>query len=843
MGRLAPWRVTDYHSSHSSLTERPGSVKPGSAVDTIRSLRDNQRMTSFIRALCCSIGLIMLTACAAAPAPLATATATRASTATAAPTFTPSPTATPRPTATPQPEVQLKQAAQAVHDGDYVAAIQQYQALLGAARSDPAAIELAQTQQRAGYLTDALDSFQRFIDQYPQSARLADGWFGLGEIHFTQENWPKAIAAYRNYLDLRPDLIASAVQERIGDAATQQGDLEQAATAYQAGIVRATNPSESANLREKLALTDRLLKNYAAAVAQYDQILSFAQQPAYRAQVLYQSGQTLIDAGDTKAGFQRFIDLINTYPDRNDAYQALMALVNAGVAVNEFQRGLVDYYARQYDAARAAFERFSAAQADHGNAHYYIGLCYKGAGNIPAALEALAEIIDQHPEASRWSEAWIVRAETQWLGGDRDGALATVTTFVTKHPTDTLAATALWNAAGYLEHDGDYARAVDFNLQLPAHYPNDDHAAEALFDAGLDAYRVDSPTVAISAWQTLSNTYPLSEWYTAALFWQGKTWLKSDRAQAAALLDQARRASADYFSLRAGDMLSNRSDLSGFGEANLTGLAVDPDAGRVEAETWLANGLGVDPALLRQLPAIITASDRFKRATEYWRLGQTAPARDEFIALRSAFDDDAIAQYTLAIYYRDLGLYYPSIAAATRLISLSPAGTIERAPIFLARLVYPIYYSNLVGAEAAARQIDPLVIFALIRQESLFEGRATSSAYANGLMQIMPATGEQIANDLRWPNYQLRDLYRPLVSVKFGVYYLRRYGLDYLEGDIFAAWAAYNGGPGNARAWKDASHGDVDLFVENISLAETRLYIERLRENLAMYQRLYLSVS
>ncbi|MBI5565136.1 MAG: transglycosylase SLT domain-containing protein, partial [Chloroflexi bacterium] len=108
-----------------------------------------------------------------------------------------------------------------------------------------------------------------------------------------------------------------------------------------------------------------------------------------------------------------------------------------------------------------------------------------------------------------------------------------------------------------------------------------------------------------------------------------------------------------------------------------------------------------------------------------------------------------------------------------------------------------------------------------------------------GLMQIIPATGGQIANDLRWPNYQLSDLYRPMVSVKFGVYYLRRYGLDYLEGDIIAAWAAYNGGPGNARAWKDASHGDVDLFVENISLAETRLYIERLRENLAMYQKLY----
>ena len=83
--------------------------------------------------------------------------------------------------------------------------------------------------------------------------------------------------------------------------------------------------------------------------------------------------------------------------------------------------------------------------------------------------------------------------------------------------------------------------------------------------------------------------------------------------------------------------------------------------------------------------------------------------------------------------------------------------------------------------------------------------------------------------DARWSNYQQSDLYRPLISVKFGVYYLRRYGLDSLDGDMYAAWAAYNGGPGNAQRWKENSNGDTDLFVENSSLGETRLYIDRLR--------------
>lgn len=508
-------------------------------------------------------------------------------------------------------------------------------------------------------------------------------------------------------------MIASYVQERIGDAHTQQGDHEQAAIAYQAAIASATGASDIAGLREKLALAYRLLKRYDDALAQYDAILSFAQQPRYRAQILFQSGQTLIDASQTDAGYKRFVELVNAYPETNDAYQALVALVNAGVDVNEFQRGLVDYYAKQYDAAIAAFERFIAANTDHGNAYYYIGLSYRNAGSIKAANNAFDEIINQHPEASRWGDAWVEKAQTQWIGGDLDGALNTVAVFAKKHPNAPQVPTALWNAAGYLERNGDYARAIDFNLQLQADYPYDDNASEALFDAGLDAYRVDQPTVAISAWQTLSNTYPLSQLYPTALFWQGKTLLKTDRSQAEALLKLAGRDSS-YFGLRATDLLSHTAGLP-FVPSRLD---FDPNEGRAEAERWLADWLTVPITTLQSLPTSVTSDARFKRGAEFWRLGKTAPARDEFIALRTAYADDATVLYPLAIYFRDIGLYYPSISAAAKVITLSPAGSVDKAPIFLARLVYPIYYANLIESEAVANQIDPLVIFSLIRQES-----------------------------------------------------------------------------------------------------------------------------
>ena len=809
-------------------------------------------MNSQLRFFALALFLIVLAACTASPEPIPVTTALHptntlppAAAGTATPTIPTPSTATatstpaPTPTATPRPEVRLGYAVQAAHDGDFDTAIALYQSVVAGPATDTqieqARIELANVQRLARHLPEAIDQYTQFLQAFPQSKRLSEAWFGLAEAYFAQASWSKSIAAYQKYLGLRGDLIAAYAQERSGDAYTQLNDLPHAVTAYQAAMTAATSNTDIAGLREKLALTYRLMKNLNDALAQYDAILSFAQQPAYRAQVMYQAGQAQIDSGQTDAGYKRFIELVNTYPDRNDAYQALVALVDAGVEVNDFQRGLVDYYAAQYEAAIAAFKRFIAATTDHGNAYYYIGLSYRGEGNIPAALKAFDEIINQHPEASRWGDAWIEKAKTQVTGGDTEGALATLQTFVKKYPTAPQAPTALWNAAGFLEGSGDYPRAIDLNLQLQAGYPNDDNAPEALFDAGLDAYRVNSYTVAISSWQTLSNTYPLSQLYPAALLWQGKALKVTNQpANATQVLQLALQDSRSYYGLRAADVLSGTPGLPQV-QARLD---IDPDAGRVEAEKWLANWLSVPVTTLLTLPAGVTSDPRFQRGVEFWQLRQTARAIDEFESVRAAHAGDAAVLYPLAIYFRDMGLYRSSILYAGEIIRLSPAGTADQAPIFLARLQYPIYYANLVLPEATARQIDPLVIFSLIRQESLFEGVATSSAYANGLMQIVPATGGEIANRLHWPDYQLSDLYRPMISVKFGVYYLalQRDGFD---GDLIAAWAAYNGGPGNAAHWQQIAQGDVDLFVESISLAETRLYIERLRENLGMYQRLY----
>jgi soluble lytic murein transglycosylase len=103
------------------------------------------------------------------------------------------------------------------------------------------------------------------------------------------------------------------------------------------------------------------------------------------------------------------------------------------------------------------------------------------------------------------------------------------------------------------------------------------------------------------------------------------------------------------------------------------------------------------------------------------------------------------------------------------------------------------------------------------------------------LTQVIPSTGQSIAAELKKPNFQITDLYKPYLSLEFGAYY---YGKTYrfLDKDFMMALAGYNGGPGNGQKWKNA---DPDFSVENITLTETQTYVRRVYQHYWFYRALY----
>ena len=189
----------------------------------------------------------------------------------------------------------------------------------------------------------------------------------------------------------------------------------------------------------------------------------------------------------------------------------------------------------------------------------------------------------------------------------------------------------------------------------------------------------------------------------------------------------------------------------------------------------------------------------------------------------------------------EAGLLTVSISCAERLLNLAREAAAPEAPRALAQLAYPTRYGHLVSAEAEQRAVDPLLFLALVRQESRFDPRAVSYAGALGLTQVMPATGSWIAAQLGESSYRNDLLLRPVVSVRYGVWYLAML-LDQQERDWIAALVGYNAGPGNLQRWSGGQPiGDYDLFYETLPVAQTQTYLRTIYQQYRRYQEIYVS--
>lgn len=137
--------------------------------------------------------------------------------------------------------------------------------------------------------------------------------------------------------------------------------------------------------------------------------------------------------------------------------------------------------------------------------------------------------------------------------------------------------------------------------------------------------------------------------------------------------------------------------------------------------------------------------------------------------------------------------------------------------------------------------VDQALIWAFVRQESVFNPRATSGAGARGLMQLMPTTANYVAGEERFRGAQRDALYNPALNLSLGQQYLRYLmDKDLVEADLFRLAVAYNAGIGNLNAWQREGllASDPLMFIETLPLLETRLFVERVVANYWIYRAL-----
>lgn len=186
---------------------------------------------------------------------------------------------------------------------------------------------------------------------------------------------------------------------------------------------------------------------------------------------------------------------------------------------------------------------------------------------------------------------------------------------------------------------------------------------------------------------------------------------------------------------------------------------------------------------------------------------------------------------------------------AHRLLFMLSGGPLLAAVIlcylFLARPAllktrYKLAYQQEILAAAAEFQVDPYLVSAVIYCESGYRAAAVSSAGAVGLMQLMPATAKEAAEELGMEGYSEESLKEPSVNIRLGTYYLAKLLKDF--DNTAVALAAYNAGPGRAREWLRTYGTDTDGSILYIPYPETDKYVDKVQNACRVYQKLYPSL-
>jgi soluble lytic murein transglycosylase len=153
--------------------------------------------------------------------------------------------------------------------------------------------------------------------------------------------------------------------------------------------------------------------------------------------------------------------------------------------------------------------------------------------------------------------------------------------------------------------------------------------------------------------------------------------------------------------------------------------------------------------------------------------------------------------------------------------------------------IYPISYSEYVYKYSKEYDVDPLLVFAIIKAESNFNPNVVSSSNAIGLMQLMDSTAEELATKLDITFAEKSSLYNPELNIRLGTKYFSNLAKEY-DGNIALALTAYNAGIGTVKRWIEQGTIKEDgSDIENIPYKETNNYVRKILRDYKIYEELY----
>lgn len=503
-----------------------------------------------------------------------------------------------------------------------------------------------------------------------------------------------------------------------------------------------------------------------------------------------------------------------------DALAELAALADPGAVPSretfslDFGRGEQLYASKRFADARKTYEvvRPVAVGDERDRVALRIAQCDLGLKKYAAARDGLLPLLDrgERRAEARYSMLGVLR------GLGRDAEFVTETRkVVTEFPETPWAEAALNDLATFYILEDDDAAAAKVFAEMYRVYPSGANAERAAWRSGWWAYLKGNYAETARVFDDAFSRFARSDYRSAWSYWSARS--RQQLGQRDGAVEGYRRVISLYQNSYYGREATR-------GLAAMTGQTVSTVA-KVKRDAPLVLAPGAMPPNARLITRLL-------------EVGLYDDAIGELKRTERDQGPSPMISATIAYAWNRKGELRTAINLMKRAYPQFLAAGGESLPTEIRRVIFPMAYWDLIQKYAAARNLDPHLMAALITQESTFQADVKSGANAWGLMQILPSTGRSYAAKVGVKPWRVSKLTHAETNVKIGMAYFADLMKQY-DG-VVGALVAYNAGGSRYRKWVAEYPGaDRDEFIDNIPFFETQNYLKRILGTADDFRALY----
>ncbi|MCY4402122.1 MAG: tetratricopeptide repeat protein [Candidatus Poribacteria bacterium] len=670
-----------------------------------------------------------------------------------------------------------------IDNGDFKRAAPKLESLLHTdmSRTDKLEIHhaLGYTYEKLKNRPKAVGNYVRVITkEYPLAATAA---FRLAKLYEEMKNDPKAIKWYTQLVNNYPKSVyQSEAKWNLAELHLNEKQYTHA-KAILASIL--DHPTYARKAKYGLARCEEGLENYKEAFHIHQELIRHKQSDEVAEDAV---GKLKMLANDHKS-------LKLTVGDKMNC-------------------GLVHYYQGNWKSAVNEFTPLTQSSDEKlkGRALYHLGLANQGRKWYNTATKNYNSVVTLGSKTDYLTRAHYQIAQCYRSKGSLTTAVNRLESFVKAYPWSEMVDNALYDIAQIHDKRNKTELALNAYSRLIEVEPGSPYADWAAWRIGWQRFDEKQYEKSYKAFEGLKDNFPGNRYAMGAHFWMAKIRERQNKPELAQeIYDEVAKARYWYYSARAKAILKITT-------SELEPKAV-PDDKLIQHESC--------PEHLPTLMKLRLYEDGVYLLTHFIDKTPTA-AKECYYALATCYEK--LQRFDKAREVVDRALLSPSFANQS---------TDELAKI--RKLLYPLHYEKYVEKYSEQYKVESALIYAMILEESRYRSDAISWAGAIGLMQIMPATGRELARQLNIQRFRTSMLKIPEINIRMGTKYIG-YLNSKFDGNAMLVSGAYNGGPGRMSRWLASKKiKDIDEFVEKITIRETRLHIKKVINSYDNYIEIY----